>query len=367
MLTGCLILETGEIFKGEWICGEPQAGEVVFNTSHHGYEEIATDPSYFSQILVTTAPLQGNYGADDAVWESERIWIRGFVCLEMQSRYLKNSWSEKLEKHNTPLLTQVNTRELVVRLRNEGVVWGALLPFSDKAFEQAKQLIEKAKQQPEDWTSLVSIKGFQDFKGENPGGPRVALIDFGYKKNILRELLKRCSEVRVFSSQSSATQVKDWNPDGLLLSNGPGDPACVKKGLELVQELLNWKFIFGICMGNQVLAQAVGAKNYKLKFGHRGSNHPIKDLNTSKIYMSAQNHGYAIDESTLPQDVQVTHRNLNDNTVAGIGSEKMKFLGVQFHPESHPGPQESSDLFDFFIEQIQRRNLSVSKNVLEER
>ena len=352
MLPGVLILETGEMFPGEWGGGEPRAGEVVFNTSHSGYEEIATDPSYFSQILVMTATQQGNYGVSDEVWESDRMWIEGFVCLEMQSPRLEKSWKERLERNQIPLLTRVDTRRLVLRLRDKGVVWGAIVPRSSKSKSLAMDLIRKGKKKPKDWTAAVSVKVMQDFKGEKEAGPKVALIDFGYKKNILRELLKRCSYVRVFPSRSELQDIKRWKPEGILLSNGPGDPVYVKEGSELVQRLLGWKFIFGICMGHQVLAQAVGAKNYKLKFGHRGGNHPIEDRLRSKIYMASQNHGYAVKEDTLPEEVAVTHRNLNDQTVAGIFSKKHHFLGVQFHPESHPGPRESGALFDLFMKKI---------------
>ena len=352
MLPGVLVLETGEVFPGEWEGGEARAGEVVFNTSHSGYEEIATDPSYYSQILVMTAPQQGNYGVSDESWESDRMWIEGFVCLEISSSHSEKSWRKRLERNHIPLLTRVDTRRLVLRLREKGTVWGALLPRAGNIRSHASSLIKKARKKPGDWTKAVSVRVIQDLKGEKKSGPRVALIDFGCKKNILRELLKRCSAVRVFPSGSRATDVESWNPDGILLSNGPGDPIYVKEGSELVQKLLGRKFIFGICMGHQVLAQAVGAKNYKLKFGHRGGNHPIEDTLSSKIYMASQNHGYAVKEETLPEEVTVTHRNLNDQTVAGIFSKKHRFLGVQFHPESRPGPRESGFLFDLFMKKI---------------
>lgn len=354
MLPGVLVLETGEVFPGEWSGVEPSAGEVVFNTSHSGYEEIATDPSYYSQILVMTAPQQGNYGASDQVWESERIWIEGFVCLEMRASHSAKSWSKRLEDNHIPYLTWVDTRRLVLRLRSQGTVWGALLPRTGKFKAAALDLIKKARKRPKDWTKAVSVRIPQDFQGERKDGPRVALIDFGCKKNIIRELLKRCSAVRVFPPTSLAADVKKWGPEGVALSNGPGDPSDVKEGFELVKGLLGKQFIFGICMGHQMLARAMGAENYKLKFGHRGGNHPIEDKLTSQIYMAAQNHGYAVRAESLPKEVTVTHKNLNDQTTAGIFSKKYKFMGVQFHPESRPGPRESVCLFDVFMEQIKK-------------
>ena len=350
---GCLVLETGEIFPGYLLCGAPQAGEVVFNTSHSGYEEIATDPSYFSQILVMTAPMQGNYGADDKVWESEKIWIKGFICLEMQSSKREQSWKEKLSACHIPLLTHLDTRKLVLRLRQGGTVWGALVELSDNSLSFGRNLIRETKKQPKDWTYIVSEKSSKVFKGEKKKGPKTALIDFGCKKNILRELLKKSSLVKVFPCRATDEEVKSWQPDGIVLSNGPGDPKDVMKGTKLVKNLIGWRFLFGICMGHQILGQAVGGKNYKLKFGHRGGNHPIKDILNNCIYMSAQNHGYAIEEKSLPSDVKVSHRNLNDQSVAGIYSESRKFLGVQFHPESHPGPHESVELFAMVFKKIE--------------
>lgn len=356
MKAGCLVLETGNIFSGYVLGKHSQAGEVVFNTSHSGYEEIATDPSYYSQILVSTAPMQGTYGTSDEAWESSQIWIRGFICVEMQNSKRDRSWRDKLTKHNVPILHQVDTRSLVLALREQGALWGAIVPYSDNSKKEALELIRFTKQsQAKDWTQEVCVQEMQTHKGKKKRGLKIALIDFGYKKNILRELLLRSSEVSIFPAHSSSLkEIKKYKPDGILLSNGPGNPSDVLEGTELVKSLLGWRFMFGICMGHQILAQALGAENYKLKFGHRGSNHPIHDLLSDQIFMSAQNHGYATQQNTLPADVKVSHINLNDNTVAGLFSKKYKFLGVQFHPENHPGPQEGSSLFDFFIKQIKQ-------------
>lgn len=349
-----LVLESGECYPGRWLGGQPLAGEVVFNTSHSGYEEIATDPSYFSQIMVMTAPMQGNYGVSDLVWESSKVWIRGFVCLEMQKSARDSNWRELLADQGVPVVDEVDTRRLVLQLREKGTMWGALLPAKseEEAQSQAKELIRLGKEQDGDWVYLVSQSQETEISGNCPHGPKVAVLDFGCKKNILRELQSRCSQVRVFPSRTSAERIREWNPDGILLSNGPGDPALVENAAETVKSLIGWKFIFGICMGHQILGLALGAKTYRLKFGHRGTNHPIRDEILNKVYMTSQNHGYALDAGSMPKDLLVTHVNLNDQTISGIQNLEKKCLSVQFHPESHPGPHDAVGLFDYFIKQL---------------
>lgn len=355
MKTGFLVLENGETWQGDFLGGEPKAGEVVFNTSHAGYEEMATDPSYFSQILVTTAPQQGNYGADRSVWESESLWIQGFVCLEMQKTKRDRSWLDRLVNSKIPVLENIDTRSVTLHLREQGTQWGAVVVADNPVEAQkiARDLILKQKELPKDWTQLVCRKSPQILKGINPKGPKVALIDFGCKENIIRELLSRCKEVKVFPSMTSADEIKAWSPDGIFLSNGPGDPDQVEVGTETVKQLLGYKSIFGICMGHQVLARAMGGRTYKLKFGHRGSNHPIQDRILNKIYVTSQNHGYNVDLESLPSGVEVTHINLNDKTVAGIRWKEKNCMSVQFHPESHPGPHEAVELFDVFAQGLQ--------------
>ena len=327
-----LILEDGELFKGAAVGLQSsnantypeKAGEVVFNTAHSGYEEVATDPSYFNQIVVMTAPMQGNYGSTQQDWESSKMWINGFVCLQMQNSKRNSSWMQRLIDHEIPILTEIDTRTLTIKLRSQGTPWGALVraETESEARVRAERLILESKKIDSDWVWLASRKEVAIINGENLNGPNVAVLDLGAKENILRELKSRCRELRVYPSRTPIEVIEQWNPDALMLTNGPGDPALVKVAVETTKHFLGKMPIFGICMGHQILGQALGAKTYKLKFGHRGVNHPIKDSLLNRIYISSQNHGYAIDEKTLPSDVKITHVNLNDNSVAGFYSEK---------------------------------------------
>lgn len=358
MLKKYLVLEDGQVFNGEGLGAQTEfpemAGEVVFNTTHSGYEEIATDPSYMNQIIVMTAPMQGNYGVDDHVWESEKIWIKGFICLQMQFSKNNSSWAQRLMDHKVPILTDVDTRTLVIALRKQGTPWGALVQAANEsaAKERAQIMIASAKQVDGDWVWQASRKEALEIKGDNLNGPRVAVLDFGAKENIIRELKTRCSHIKIFPSRAEIKAIEAYNPDGIMLTNGPGDPAEVKNAPQTIRHFLGKTPVFGICMGHQVLSIALGAKTYKLKFGHRGANHPIQDRILDQIYMSSQNHGYAVDSQTLPEHVLVTHKNLNDQTVAGFFSEKQNCLGIQYHPESHPGPHDAVKLFDFFVNKM---------------
>lgn len=354
MMTGYLVLEDGTFFKGTWLGGKPRAGEVIFNTSHNGYEEIVTDPSYYGQIMVMSAPMQGNYGVDRGVWESKNVWVEGFIALEMDTN--DEAWTQRLIDNEVPIIHELDTRELVIHLREKGTTLGAMVMASsdDQARELAQTLMAEHRELDKDWAHEVSCKEAWDLKGENPEGPRIAVIDFGCKENILRELRQRSQQLRIFPSRTSAQEVLDWQPDGVMLSNGPGDPADVQNGAETIRDLLGKKPLFGICMGSQLMGRALGAETFRLKFGHHGANHPVQDLRSSTIYITSQNHGYAIRESDLGEDIRITHRNLNDQTVAGIESETHNCFSVQFHPESHPGPREATELFDEFMQRVQR-------------
>jgi carbamoyl-phosphate synthase small subunit len=351
---GFLILEDGMSFSGEWLAGKDRAGEVIFNTSHNGYEEIATDPSYFGQIMVMSAPMQGNYGVDRSFWESRQMWIEGFIALDIYKH--DKTWIDRLEEAGIPTLNAVDTRSLVLYLRDKGTMLGALVKANteNEAKEKAKALFDKHKKIPLDWAHHVSSKESKVLSGASSSGPRVALIDYGTKQNIVRELLKRCSEVAIFPSRASYEEISKWNPDGILLSNGPGDPAAVEGTVETVQKFIGKKTVFGICMGHQILARALGAKTYRLKFGHHGANHPVKDVRSGDIYVTSQNHGYAIETDSLPTDVNVSHVNLNDNTISGIECKKRRCFSVQFHPECYPGPRDAGVLFEEFMEWIRQ-------------
>jgi carbamoyl-phosphate synthase small subunit len=349
-----LVLETGEAYSGLWLGGQNRAGEVVFNTSHSGYEEIATDPSYLGQIVVMTSPMMGNYGVDKQVWESRQFWIEGFIALQIQQSGRDQAWLGRLHEFGIPVVSEIDTRNLVLRLRSGGTPWGALVQASsaDEAKTLAAPLITAKKTGDKDWVWAASRRDVQVRPGQAAQGPRIAVLDFGAKENIYRELLSRARELQVFPSRSAVSEIMATKPDALMLTNGPGDPSDVQVATGTVKELIGQLPIFGICMGHQVLGLALGAKTYKLKFGHRGSNHPIRDELLGQIYMTSQNHGYAVDARTLPADVKVTQINLNDQTCAGIYSEKRNCLGIQYHPESHPGPHEATGLFDFFVDKM---------------
>ncbi len=350
-----LILEDGAIFKGASTHDVESVGEVVFNTSHSGYEEMATDPSYYNQILVTTAVMQGNYGAHQEFWESEKLHIKGFVCLEVQNSSRDKSWQERLKDHNIPLLSEVDTRTLVLHLREQGAVWGGVFNSPDKeaAFKKIKEM--KDEHLLKDWTEVVSTSSIHHFDGLSKDAGHVGVLDFGCKKNIIRELIKRFSKVSVFPSKTSKEEILSSGISGLLLSNGPGDPGLVGEPVEVIKNLLGELPVMGICMGHQLLGRALGGDTFKLKYGHRGANHPIKDLDSGFIFMSSQNHGYALKESFKTQGTSVSHLNLNDNTVAGIQLKEKDCFSVQFHPESHPGPHEAEYLFDRFSSMVNKK------------
>ena len=354
MSRGYLVPKDGPVFEGLWLGGQARAGEVVFNTSHQGYEEIATDPSYFGQIMTMTSSQQGNYGVSDQVWESSQLHIQGFLTLDMQRSQRDSSWLKRLTEAGVPVMTEVDTRRLVLYLREQGTSLGALLPADSEeiAKSEAKKLFAEFEDIEPDWVHRVSRKQKSVVAGDDPEGPRVAVLDFGSKENILRELKKRCRELVIFPSRSSADDILAEKPDRVMLTNGPGDPSKVEVAPDTVKALIGKVPIFGICMGHQILALACGAKTKPLKYGHRGSNHPIKDEILDRVYMTSQNHGYVVDRDSIPEGIKVTHVNLNDSSVAGFYDANRRLLSVQYHPESHPGPHEAEGLFDYFIERL---------------
>lgn len=345
--TGQLVLKTGEVFYGTIPDHQDKMafGEVVFNTGMVGYTEALTDPSYTGQILVFTYPLIGNYGVSDAsTWESEKIHVKGVIFSELAPFYSNHaaytSLTQWLSDQNIPYMTDVDTRALTKCLRTKGVVPGVIAPkketdFTFEAFEEIN------------WVEHVSIKEPRDY---GTGEKLVIAIDCGMKENILRSLLKFPIRVKRVPFDYDFT---DEPFDGVFISNGPGDPVLCTATVNIIQKAMaKQKPIFGICLGTQLMALAVNAKTYKLPFGHRSHNQPCLHLSTNRSYLTSQNHGYAVDASTLPHDWKVSFTNLNDKSVAGIEHQSLPFFSVQFHPEAAPGPEDTQWLFQKFFDYL---------------
>jgi len=366
-----LVLADGTVFTGEAF-GAPSetTGEVVFNTAMTGYQEVLTDPSYAGQIVVMTYPHIGNYGVNEADVESRRPWVAGFVVRE-RARRVSNYRAEGdldgyLKAHGIPGVEGIDTRALVRRVREHGAMPAVLSTVDlddDSLRKKAAAVPGMAGQdlvrgvtceQSHDWTD-GEPREFAT-SDEPSGRPyRVAAIDCGVKRNILRLLVDAGFVVRVFPATASAEEIRAFRPDGLFLSNGPGDPEPVHYVAETVRQLVPELPTFGICLGNQVLALACGAKTYKLKFGHRGGNQPVKDLQTGKVEITSQNHGFAVDADSLDAaGLELTHVNLNDGTVEGFRHREFPAFAVQYHPEASPGPHDSRYLFERFREIIER-------------
>ncbi len=352
-----LVLENGSLFEGVAFgrIGEAE-GEVVFNTSHTGYQEILTDPSYKGQMVCMTYPLIGNYGANMRDRESEQVSASGFIVGELSELYsnfeAEFGLDEYLNAQGVMGIGGIDTRRLVRMLREQGAMQGVISTETDIA-----KLIEKAQAVPkmngQDLARVVTRGKTFTVKGDAPIY-RVVAFDFGMKENILRMLVQSGCEVTVVPAQTPAEEVLRMKPDGIFLSNGPGDPEAVGYAIEAIKLLANPKKagreipIFGICLGHQLLSLALGAETYKLKFGHHGGNHPVKNLLTGKIEITAQNHGFAVNPKTLPKHLELTHLNLYDQTVEGFRHKKLPIFCVQYHPEASPGPHDSHYLFDEF-------------------
>ena len=346
-----LILENGTIFSGISFGAEGETiGEVCFNTGMTGYQEILTDPSYCGQLITMTYPHIGNYGVNEEDVESNKIHAAGFIVREenvVPSNFRSTqSLGEYLRAQKIVGIQKIDTRMLTRILRDEGAMNGIIstVDLDDDS------LLQKVKTAPSmDGLDLAKVvtcdKSYKWSKGKH----KIAAIDFGIKHNILRLLESHGCDVTVFPATASATDILNINPDGIFLSNGPGDPAAVTYGIKTVKELLGKKPLFGICLGHQILALALGAKTYKLKFGHRGCNHPVKNLKTGKVEITSQNHGFAVDPETIPKNVVITHNSLNDQTVEGLKCTNVPAFSVQYHPESSPGPHDSRYLFEEFI------------------
>ena len=350
--TAILLLNDGKKFEGKKLghLGET-IGEVCFNTGMTGYQEILTDPSYCSQIVTMTSPHIGNYGINKEDVESNKIQVSGFVIKE--ESIVPSNWrstsslDEYLKKNKIVGIQDIDTRSLTRHIRDQGAMNGIISSVDNDLVNLSNKLKKAPSMNGLDLAKTVSTK--KVYKWSQTGQFKVAAIDYGIKHNILNILKDNNCEVTVFPAQTSAKEILDFNPDGIFLSNGPGDPSAVTYGIEMVKILLGSKPIFGICLGHQILSLALGAKTFKLKFGHRGINHPVKNLETEVVEITSQNHGFAVDINSLPENVVATHINLNDNTNEGIECKEFKAFSVQHHPESSPGPHDSRYLFEKFI------------------
>jgi carbamoyl-phosphate synthase small subunit len=362
-----LLLEDGTVFKGRSIGAVGlKCGEVVFNTSMTGYQEILTDPSYNEQIITMTYPLIGNYGTNKADWESCKVFAGGFIVKE--NCHYPSSWRSGdslngfLKRNKVVGLEGIDTRMLVRHIRTVGAMRGIISSTELNIGRLREKLDEYPGLVGRDIVKNVTVnksyvwnEGAFDIFG-NEAQPlqrkyHVLAFDFGMKRSILRLLCEYGCHVTVVPAYTSAAEVLSKKPDGVFLSNGPGDPAAVSKPIRTVRELLGKVPIFGICLGHQILALALGGTTYKLKFGHRGANHPVKNLQTGKIEITCQNHGFCVDlDSLKAKDVELTHMNLNDNTLEGFRCENLAAFAVQYHPEASPGPHDSRYLFESFAE-----------------
>jgi carbamoyl-phosphate synthase small subunit len=364
-----LALEDGRIFRGEGYGhpGECQ-GEVVFNTSLTGYQEIATDPSYAGQIVVLTNPQIGNYGTNQADNEAGKPYIEGLIVREFSA--ISSNWrseqvtDEYMERYSVPVLAEIDTRALVRHLRTHGVMRGVISTSetdTDKLVQRARSI---QKMDGTDLAKVVSTKTVYGFNADDSrnqtGDPllpgceerpplHVVAYDFGIKQNILRMLTRECCNVTVVPAQTSSADVLALKPDGVFLSNGPGDPEPVDYAAKAIRDMLGRVPVFGICLGHQLCGLALGGKTYKLKFGHHGGNHPVRNNATGKVEITAHNHNFAVDpDSITANEIELTHVDLNDNTLEGLRHKSLPLFSVQYHPEAAPGPHDSHYLFRDF-------------------
>lgn len=355
MKKALLLLEDGRVFKGFsfGLIGEV-VGEVCFNTGMTGYQEILTDPSYSQQIVTMTAPHIGNYGINDEDIESDRIQVAGFIIKE--ETIAPSNWRSKgsignyLKNNNIVGIQGVDTRSLTRHIRDNGSMNGIIASKDMDINSLKEKLSESPSMSGLDLAKKVTCNNRFTYENNDKKTFRVAAIDFGIKTNILRLLSENDCNIEVFPANTSYEEILNFSPDGVFLSNGPGDPSAVSYAIDLVKKILGKYPIFGICLGHQILALALGAKTYKLKFGHRGINHPVKNLITGMVEITSQNHGFSVSLDSLPDNVKTTHINLNDGTSAGLESQSLKAFSVQYHPESSPGPHDSRYLFQNFTE-----------------
>ncbi len=354
-----LVLEDGSVYEGYTFGAEADVyGEVVFNTSMIGYQEMLTDPSYAGQIVMPTYPLIGNYGINEQDFESKKIQVRGFVVREecyQPNHYLSTrTLHQYLAESSIPGICSVDTRAITRRLRSVGVMMGIIT--SDKTPQQALEELGKAPSYDfTDYVKQVSTDAPYQWEPESTSTGtthHIVVLDCGLKYNILRNLSRMGCAVTAVPCTMSAAEILNLKPDGIVLSPGPGDPELLDYIVDTIKQLIGKKPIMGICLGNQLIARAFGGKNFKLKFGHRGGNHPVRDLATGRIHITAQNHGYAVDPDSLKDGLEVTHINLNDGTVEGLRHKELPLFAIQYHSEASPGPLDNTYLFENFIQMV---------------
>ncbi len=359
-----ILLADGTIFHGKAV-GDKEGtafGEVCFNTGMTGYQEIFTDPSYFGQLMVTTNAHIGNYGTNSEEIESESVKIAGLICKNFSYEYSRPSadasLEEFLEKNKLFAISDVDTRALVAYIRDNGAMNAVISTDVENVEKLKKELKEVPSMEGLELASKVSTKEAYFYGNEN-ASYRIAALDIGIKKNILRNLAKRDAYVKVFPYNSKFEEMANWNPDAYFISNGPGDPEPLSDAITVAKKIFETgKPLFGICLGHQVIALANGVSTYKMHNGHRGINHPILNLRTGKGEITSQNHGFAInrEETETNENLEITHLHLNDNTVAGIRMKNRDVFSVQYHPEASPGPHDADYLFDDFFKLIEKNS-----------
>jgi len=351
-----LALKDGSVYEGYSFGADTESiGEVVFNTSMIGYQETLTDPSYAGQIVIPTYPLIGNYGCNEEDFESDRIQVSGFAvreqCLEPSHYLCDKTIDEYLKEYNTPCIYGIDTRAITRKLRSTGVMMGIIT--TKKTPEEALVAVKNATAYGQiDFVRQVSTDKPYEWPRKGEVKYNIVVLDCGLKFSILRILSGMGCGVTAVPCTTSAEEILELKPDGIVLSPGPGDPQRLDYIVETTKGLIGKLPIMGICLGNQIISRAFGAKTFKLKFGHRGGNHPARDLATGRVHITAQNHGYAVDADTLKDGLEVSHINLNDGTVEGVRHRELPVFGIQYHSEASPGPLDNIYMFERFLEMV---------------